>query len=103
MQGGGRRRACGRPRRQHPHLRHAGQQAERHLPVLDDECALGKGSGLGFLDKVVEGHAKHNAFEKKSLWKGAFAGKQSAGTVMDDVDGFLVKNKAVRKDQFKLR
>eukprot|EP01002_Notosolenus_urceolatus_P011103 NODE_38_length_3307_cov_18.186004_g29_i0.p1 GENE.NODE_38_length_3307_cov_18.186004_g29_i0~~NODE_38_length_3307_cov_18.186004_g29_i0.p1 ORF type:complete len:1079 (-),score=398.82 NODE_38_length_3307_cov_18.186004_g29_i0:71-3034(-) len=70
--------------------------------MLDEECALGKGTDLGFLDKIAEKHAPHPSFEKKQLQKSSFTIKHFAGKVHYEVEGFLEKNRDSLKDSIKL-
>eukprot|EP00996_Jenningsia_fusiforme_P005096 NODE_59_length_3614_cov_19.415989_g52_i0.p1 GENE.NODE_59_length_3614_cov_19.415989_g52_i0~~NODE_59_length_3614_cov_19.415989_g52_i0.p1 ORF type:complete len:1122 (-),score=277.24 NODE_59_length_3614_cov_19.415989_g52_i0:77-3442(-) len=67
------------------------------LALLDDQCALGKGTDAGFLNDVNEAHAKHPHFAKQRVRGSSFAIRHYAGTVEYATDGFLEKNKDTLK------
>eukprot|EP01006_Ploeotia_vitrea_P036082 TRINITY_DN65964_c1_g2_i2.p1 TRINITY_DN65964_c1_g2~~TRINITY_DN65964_c1_g2_i2.p1 ORF type:complete len:1205 (+),score=238.85 TRINITY_DN65964_c1_g2_i2:390-3617(+) len=72
------------------------------IALLDEQCALGKGTDEAFLADVVNNHAKHPFFEKKTLAKTSFIIKHYAGDVSYEVAHFLEKNKDTLKDDMKL-
>eukprot|EP01012_Entosiphon_sulcatum_P015936 TRINITY_DN20907_c0_g1_i1.p1 TRINITY_DN20907_c0_g1~~TRINITY_DN20907_c0_g1_i1.p1 ORF type:complete len:1208 (+),score=293.55 TRINITY_DN20907_c0_g1_i1:161-3784(+) len=72
------------------------------LAMLDEECALGKGTDEGFLQKLGDQHGKHPFFEKKKLAKTSFIVKHYAGDVSYEVAGFLDKNRDTLKDDMKM-
>eukprot|EP01012_Entosiphon_sulcatum_P009428 TRINITY_DN1529_c0_g1_i1.p1 TRINITY_DN1529_c0_g1~~TRINITY_DN1529_c0_g1_i1.p1 ORF type:complete len:1211 (-),score=268.71 TRINITY_DN1529_c0_g1_i1:635-4267(-) len=72
------------------------------IDMLDEECALGKGSDEGFLQKISDQHGKHPFFEKKKLAKTSFVIKHYAGDVSYEVAGFLDKNRDTLKDDMKV-
>eukprot|EP00756_Hemistasia_phaeocysticola_P045784 Hpha_TRINITY_DN1953_c0_g1::TRINITY_DN1953_c0_g1_i1::g.31131::m.31131/K10357/MYO5; myosin V len=72
------------------------------MDMLDEECSLGKGSDMGFLQKVADKFAgKHAFFLKKQLAKNSFIVHHYAGSVSYTVDGMLDKNRDTLKDSFK--
>eukprot|EP00756_Hemistasia_phaeocysticola_P014368 Hpha_TRINITY_DN15334_c6_g1::TRINITY_DN15334_c6_g1_i1::g.90833::m.90833/K10357/MYO5; myosin V len=74
--------------------------------LLDEECALGQGTDLQFLDKVADkvgGNAKYKKFFlKKQLAKTSFIVNHYAGSVSYDVAHFLDKNRDTLKPEYKL-
>eukprot|EP00756_Hemistasia_phaeocysticola_P030294 Hpha_TRINITY_DN16281_c3_g3::TRINITY_DN16281_c3_g3_i1::g.14852::m.14852/K10357/MYO5; myosin V len=72
------------------------------MALLDEECALGKGSDDGFLAKVIEKHGKNPFFGMKKLAKDSFIIHHYAKSVLYTIDGFLEKNRDTLKDSFKL-
>eukprot|EP01065_Artemidia_motanka_P044167 TRINITY_DN6243_c0_g3_i1.p1 TRINITY_DN6243_c0_g3~~TRINITY_DN6243_c0_g3_i1.p1 ORF type:complete len:1109 (+),score=384.57 TRINITY_DN6243_c0_g3_i1:97-3423(+) len=74
------------------------------MALLDEECALGKGSDDGFLSKIVDkfGGGKNPFFGMKKLSKTSFIIHHYAKSVEYTIDGFLEKNRDTLKDAFKL-
>eukprot|EP01006_Ploeotia_vitrea_P036084 TRINITY_DN65964_c1_g2_i4.p1 TRINITY_DN65964_c1_g2~~TRINITY_DN65964_c1_g2_i4.p1 ORF type:complete len:1194 (+),score=255.37 TRINITY_DN65964_c1_g2_i4:390-3584(+) len=72
------------------------------IALLDEQCALGKGTDEAFLADVVSNHSKHPFFEKKTLAKTSFIIKHYAGDVSYEVAHFLEKNKDTLKDDMKV-
>jgi myosin heavy subunit len=72
------------------------------IALLDEECALGKGSDMGFLDKVVQEHSSHPFFFKDRLKQTSFVVKHYAADVSYEIAGFLDKNRDTLKDEMKL-
>ena len=70
--------------------------------LLDEECSLGKGSDLGFLDKITDAHSSSEFFLKKTLSKSSFVVHHYAGSVTYEVENFLEKNRDTLKDAVKL-
>eukprot|EP00760_Papus_ankaliazontas_P021731 PhM_4_TR18728/c2_g6_i1/m.11802/K10357/MYO5; myosin V len=73
------------------------------LALLDEECSLGKGTDMGFLDNItLKFNSKNPFFEKKRLAKSSFVVHHYAGSVSYEVENFLEKNRDTLKDSFKL-
>ncbi|KAJ9464349.1 Myosin-8 [Diplonema papillatum] len=73
------------------------------LALLDEECSLGKGSDLGFLDNVTRTFKPNKEFfERKQLAKDSFIIHHYAGSVSYDVTNALDKNRDTLKDAYKL-
>ena len=73
------------------------------LALLDEECSLGKGSDLGFLDNVCRTFKPNKEFfDKKQLAKNSFIIHHYAGSVSYDVTNALDKNRDTLKDACKL-
>eukprot|EP01060_Flectonema_neradi_P036262 TRINITY_DN6929_c2_g1_i3.p1 TRINITY_DN6929_c2_g1~~TRINITY_DN6929_c2_g1_i3.p1 ORF type:complete len:1203 (+),score=274.30 TRINITY_DN6929_c2_g1_i3:110-3610(+) len=70
--------------------------------LLDEECALGKGTDLGFLSKITDACSKNEFFQKKALDRTTFTIHHYAGSVSYEVEGFLEKNRDTLKDAMKL-
>ena len=72
------------------------------LTVLDDQCSLGKGTDLAFLDSILRDfEGKNPYFARKKLSKNTFVVKHYAGDVSYDVTGWLDKNRDTLKDVLK--
>ena len=72
------------------------------LALLDEECTLGKGTDLSFLEKVDQANGKHPFFEKKKTSKDTFIIHHYAASVVYDVVNWLEKNRDTLKDAMKL-
>ena len=72
------------------------------LALLDEECALGKGSSAGWLHNLEVHHKKNPFFLKKPLAKTSFIVKHYAGDVSYEVNGVLDKNRDTLKEAYKL-
>eukprot|EP01006_Ploeotia_vitrea_P036080 TRINITY_DN65964_c1_g1_i1.p1 TRINITY_DN65964_c1_g1~~TRINITY_DN65964_c1_g1_i1.p1 ORF type:complete len:1207 (+),score=234.46 TRINITY_DN65964_c1_g1_i1:31-3621(+) len=72
------------------------------IALLDEQCALGKGTDEAFLADVCSNHAKHPFFEKKTLAKTSFIIKHYAGDVSYEIAHFLDKNRDTLKDDMKV-
>ncbi|KAJ9457265.1 Myosin-8 [Diplonema papillatum] len=74
--------------------------------LLDEECALGKGSDESFLDKITDACASVPAykefFTKRTLDKSSFIIHHYAGSVSYEVSGFLDKNRDTLKPAFRV-
>ena len=70
--------------------------------LLDEECALGKGSDEGFLHKIVDAHSDNAFFLKKTLSKTSFVIHHYAGSVSYETENFLEKNRDTLKDAMKV-
>jgi myosin heavy subunit len=71
------------------------------ISLLDEECQLGKGTDLAFLDKICEKFASHKFFVKNRLAATSFIVKHYAGDVSYEVEGFREKNMDTLKDAWK--
>ncbi|ORC88651.1 myosin heavy chain MYA2-related [Trypanosoma theileri] len=72
------------------------------LALLDEECTLGKGNELEFLEKVNQAHGgKNKFFEKKKVSRDTFIIHHYAASVTYDVNGWLDKNRDTLKDNMK--
>ncbi|RNF00332.1 putative myosin heavy chain [Trypanosoma rangeli] len=72
------------------------------LALLDEECTLGKGSELAFLEKLHQAHTgKSSFFEKKKVSRDTFIIHHYAASVTYNVDGWLEKNRDTLKDGVK--
>jgi hypothetical protein len=72
------------------------------LALLDDECALGKGSDQGFIDNVINAHNAHADFIVNKTSRIHFSVRHYAGDVRYDVTNWLEKNRDNLKDSLKL-
>jgi myosin heavy subunit len=72
------------------------------MALLDEECSLGKGSDVSFLQKVNDAFAKHPFYDKDKTSKYTFMIKHYAATVTYDVNGWLDKNRDTIKDNVRL-
>ena len=73
------------------------------LDLLDEECTLGKGTDLSFLEKVDQAHRKTSAFyDKKMTSKDTFIVHHYAASVTYNVDKWLEKNRDTIKDDIRL-
>ena len=72
------------------------------LALLDEECALGKGSDMGFLDKITTAFGSHAFFQRGPLQKTSFTVHHYAGSVDYEVANFLDKNRDTLKSDLKL-
>ena len=72
------------------------------LALLDDECALGKGSDAGFFASTTQTHLGHASLVHNKISKTTFGVRHYAGTVTYDVTGWLEKNRDTMKDGLKL-
>eukprot|EP01063_Lacrimia_lanifica_P020929 TRINITY_DN2819_c0_g4_i2.p1 TRINITY_DN2819_c0_g4~~TRINITY_DN2819_c0_g4_i2.p1 ORF type:complete len:1498 (+),score=401.50 TRINITY_DN2819_c0_g4_i2:110-4603(+) len=70
--------------------------------LLDEECALGEGKDLAFLEKFEANQGKHPFFAKKRTARTSFIIKHYAGDVSYEVEGFREKNMDPLKDDLKL-
>ncbi|RNF13105.1 putative myosin heavy chain [Trypanosoma conorhini] len=72
------------------------------LALLDEECTLGQGNELDFLEKVHQAHTGKNPFfEKKKVSRDTFIIHHYAASVTYDVNGWLEKNRDTLKDGVK--
>lgn len=71
------------------------------LALLDEECSLGKGTDLSFLEKVSNAHQGNPFFLRKVLQKSSFTVLHYAGDVSYECAGFLDKNRDTIKEAFK--
>ncbi|EKF39180.1 myosin heavy chain MYA2-related, putative [Trypanosoma cruzi marinkellei] len=70
--------------------------------LLNEECMLGKGSELAFLEKLDQAHTgKNSFFEKKKVSRDTFIIHHYAASVTYDVNGWLEKNRDTLKDGVK--
>ena len=69
--------------------------------LLDDECAMGKGSDAGFMQKVEENCSSNPFFALKKLSKSAFIVHHYAASVTYTVEGWLDKNRDTLKPTMK--
>ncbi|PBJ78521.1 myosin heavy chain MYA2-related [Trypanosoma cruzi cruzi] len=70
--------------------------------LLNEECTLGKGSELAFLEKLDQAHTgKNSFFEKKKVSRDTFIIHHYAASVTYDVNGWLEKNRDTLKDGVK--
>jgi myosin heavy subunit len=70
------------------------------LVALDDECALGKGTDLGFYDTIVsQFNEKHAFFVKQKIARDTFIVRHYAGDVTYNVSGWLEKNRDTLKPE----
>jgi myosin heavy subunit len=72
------------------------------LALLDEECMLGKGTDMSFLQKISAACASSAFFVRKQLQKSSFTIRHYAGDVTYEVASFLDKNRDTLKDAFKL-
>jgi myosin heavy subunit len=68
------------------------------IALLDEECILGKGTDVGFLEKVEQANGKHPFFDKKKSSRDTFVIHHYAASVTYDVKGWLEKNRDTVKD-----
>ena len=72
------------------------------LALLDEECSLGKGTEVSFLQKVNDAFVKHPFYDKDKTSKYTFMIKHYAATVTYDVNGWLDKNRDTIKDNVRI-
>ena len=72
------------------------------MGYLDEECSLGQGTDLSFLEKISDKYKDHAFFVRKILQKTSFTIKHYAGDVTYEVAGWLEKNKDTLKEAFKV-
>ena len=72
------------------------------ISLLDEECSLGKGTDLSFLDKITSAHGSNKFFARKKTAKDTFLIMHYAADVTYDVNGFLDKNRDTLKDPVKV-
>ena len=74
------------------------------LDMLDEECMLGKGTDLTFLDKLnMEWEKKlPNFYGKPKMSKNEFIVHHYAASVLYDVNGWLEKNRDTVKDDIRI-
>eukprot|EP01060_Flectonema_neradi_P030791 TRINITY_DN4540_c0_g1_i1.p1 TRINITY_DN4540_c0_g1~~TRINITY_DN4540_c0_g1_i1.p1 ORF type:complete len:1469 (+),score=315.34 TRINITY_DN4540_c0_g1_i1:57-4463(+) len=70
--------------------------------LLDEECALGKGTDLAFIQKLEASKGTHAFFAKKRLSQTSFIIKHYAASVAYEVEGFREKNMDPLKDSMKI-
>ena len=70
--------------------------------LLDEECALGKGTDLAFIQKLEASKGTHAFFMKKRISQTSFIIKHYAADVAYEVEGFREKNMDPLKDSMKI-
>jgi myosin-1 len=63
------------------------------LKMLDEECAVPKGTDANLLSKLFQAHAAHPHFQQPKMRDPTFSVVHYAGLVTYGVDGFLEKNR----------
>ena len=71
------------------------------VSLLDEECLLGKGTDLSFLEKVDQYHSKNVFYGKKKTSRDTFIIHHYAASVTYEVSGWLDKNRDTLKDAIK--
>ena len=73
------------------------------LDMLDEECLLGKGTDLSYLEKLHERwNGKSDFYTKSKMSRDTFVVHHYAGSVTYDVNGWLEKNRDTVKDDIRL-
>jgi myosin heavy subunit len=72
------------------------------IALLDEECLLGKGTDVGFLEKVDQAHGKHPFYGKKKSSRDTFIIHHYAASVTYDVNSWLEKNRDTLKDDVRI-
>ncbi|ESL11997.1 myosin heavy chain [Trypanosoma rangeli SC58] len=72
------------------------------FPLLDECCWHGKGTDLGFLEKVVHTHRSNTFFNRKLASGETFCVRHYAAEVTYNVMGWIDKNRDNLKDSIKL-